>query len=67
MRDFLESANAPRFIGICILLAVGIPTAMVALSVGVPPLRNPSFLIVGGLVGLLLVRRLWLIRREAGR
>ena len=66
MRDVLLTVDARVFIGLCIVLALGIPIAMVALSVGVPPLRNPLFLVIGGLVGLLLVRRLWLIRREAG-
>ena len=39
---------------------------MVAFSVGLPPLRNPLFLMVGALVAFLIMRRFWLIRRKAG-
>ena len=44
----------------------GIPLFMLVLSVGVPGLRNPIILLVGGLIGF-YAPRLWLGRRKAGR
>jgi tight adherence protein B len=45
---------------------VGIPFAMLALSVALPALGNPLFLIIGALIGFLLPR-FWLSRRKASR
>src|SRR5215207_9213899 len=45
---------------------IGVPLAMVVLSVVVPTLRNPLFLIVGLLIGFMLPR-FWLGRRKSGR
>jgi len=43
-----------------------VPILMVILSLGLPALRNPLFLVVGALIGFLLPR-FWLSRRKAGR
>jgi tight adherence protein B len=45
---------------------IGVPLIMIFLSVGVPALRNPIILLVGGIVGFFLPR-LWLGRRKGGR
>src|SRR6187200_1203530 len=44
---------------------VGVPVAMLLLSVVVKPLGNPLFLLVGALFGFLLPR-FWLARRKNG-
>jgi tight adherence protein B len=45
---------------------VGVPLVMLLLSVVLPPLGSPVFLLVGGLLGFLLPR-FWLARRKNGR
>jgi tight adherence protein B len=45
---------------------LGIPLIMLALSVVLPTLANPIFLVIGGLIGFLLPR-FWLNRRKNGR
>ena len=45
---------------------IGVPFVMLFLSVGLPALRNPIILLVGGIVGFFLPR-LWLGRRKGGR
>ena len=45
---------------------VGIPVAMLLLSVVIKPFGNPIFLLFGGLLGFLLPR-FWLSRRKSGR
>ena len=39
---------------VCLLSIVGVPLLMIVFSVVVPALRNPAFLFVGALLGLLL-------------
>jgi len=55
-----------EFLGIWAGSTIGVPLIMIFLSVGVPPLRNPLILLVGGIVGFFLPR-LWLGRRKGGR
>ncbi len=45
---------------------VGVPVAMLLLSVFLPTLGNPIFLLIGGLVGF-FIPRFWLARRRNGR
>ena len=45
---------------------VGVPLIMLLLSVVLPTLGNPLFLLIGGLIGFLLPR-FWLARRKSGR
>ncbi len=45
---------------------VGVPLLMLVLSLGLPTLRNPIFLLLGALLGFFLPR-LWLGRRKSGR
>jgi tight adherence protein B len=45
---------------------IGVPILMVVLSVALPALRNPLFLLIGALVGFMLPR-FWLNRRKSGR
>jgi tight adherence protein B len=45
---------------------VGVPLIMLLLSVVLPTLGNPLFLLIGGLIGF-LIPRLWLARRKSGR
>jgi tight adherence protein B len=45
---------------------LGIPLIMLALSVVLPTLANPIFLVIGGLIGFMLPR-FWLNRRKNGR
>jgi tight adherence protein B len=45
---------------------IGIPLLFVALSIGLPALRNPLALLAGALIGFMLPR-LWLGRRKASR
>jgi len=44
---------------------VGIPVLMIALSLWIPPIRNPLFLAIGVVVGFVLPRS-WLRRRSNG-
>ena len=55
-----------EFLGIWAAATLGVPLLFVALSIGVPALRNPVALLVGAIVGFLLPR-LWLGRRKNGR
>ena len=55
-----------EFLGIWALSIIGIPLLMVVLSLAIPTLRNPLFLMIGALIGFLLPR-FWLSRRKAGR
>jgi tight adherence protein B len=45
---------------------IGVPLLMIFLSLFLPALRNPLFLLIGGLIGFLLPR-FWLARRRNGR
>jgi tight adherence protein B len=45
---------------------IGVPLAMLGLSVFLPSLGNPLFLLIGGLIGFMLPR-FWLNRRKNGR
>jgi tight adherence protein B len=45
---------------------VGVPIAMLLLSVVLPTLGNPIFLLLGGLIGF-FIPRFWLARRRNGR
>ena len=45
---------------------IGLPVAMVLLSVASPTLRNPIVLLIGALIGFMLPR-FWLGRRKSGR
>ncbi|HEY5630103.1 MAG TPA: type II secretion system F family protein, partial [Candidatus Limnocylindrales bacterium] len=47
-------------------VTIGVPVAMALASVGMPGLRNPIVLLVGGLIGFMLPR-FWLGRRKSGR
>jgi tight adherence protein B len=55
-----------EYIVIWIATTIGVPLLMVLLSVALPTLRNPLFLVVGALVGFMLPR-FWLGRRKSGR
>ena len=55
-----------EYIVIWIATTIGVPLLMVALSVALPTLRNPLFLVVGALIGFMLPR-FWLGRRKSGR
>jgi tight adherence protein B len=55
-----------EFLALWAVSIVGVPILMVILSLGLPALRNPLFLVVGALIGFLLPR-FWLSRRKAGR
>ena len=45
---------------------IGVPLIMLAFSLGLPALRSPIALLIGGFIGFLLPR-FWLGRRKAGR
>jgi tight adherence protein B len=55
-----------EFLGIWGASIVGVPLLFLALSIGLPALRNPLALLIGALVGFLLPR-FWLGRRRGGR
>ncbi len=55
-----------EFLAIWAGSTVGIPLLMIFLSIGLPALRNPIVLVVGGLIGFFLPR-FWLGRRRNGR
>jgi len=55
-----------EFLAIWAASIVGVPLLFVALSLGLPALRNPIALLVGAFVGFLLPR-FWLGRRKGGR
>jgi tight adherence protein B len=55
-----------EFLAIWAVSTVGVPVVMVLLSVFLPALRNPLFLLIGVVIGFLLPR-FWLARRRNGR
>jgi tight adherence protein B len=55
-----------EFLGIWVGTIVGVPLLMVFLSLFLPTLRNPLFLLIGIVIGFFLPR-LWLARRRNGR
>ena len=55
-----------EFLAIWAVSIVGVPLLMIVFSLGIPTLRNPVFLLIGGLIGFFLPR-LWLGRRKSGR
>ena len=55
-----------EFIFIWIGAIVGIPVGMLALSIVLPALANPLFLLIGALIGF-WIPRFWLGRRKSGR
>jgi tight adherence protein B len=55
-----------EYIMIWIATTLGVPLLMVLLSVALPTLRNPLFLVIGALIGFMLPR-FWLGRRKSGR
>ena len=55
-----------EFLGIWAASIVGVPFIFVALSLGLPALRNPIALLIGVIIGFLLPR-MWLGRRKGGR
>ena len=55
-----------EFLAIWAASIVGVPLLFIALSLGLPALRNPIALLVGAFVGFLLPR-FWLGRRKGGR
>jgi tight adherence protein B len=55
-----------EFLGIWVGAIVGVPFAMLLLSVVLPTLGNPLVLLIGALIGFFLPR-LWLGRRKSGR
>lgn len=67
MTQFLLRVPAREFVVLWIAFIVGIPVAMTVFSVALPPMRNPLFLVVGGLVGFLVMRQFWLMRQNADR
>src|SRR5919107_449237 len=55
-----------EFLAIWAASIVGVPLLMLVLSLGLPTLRNPIFLLLGALLGFFLPR-FWLGRRKSGR
>jgi tight adherence protein B len=55
-----------EFLAIWAVSIVGVPLLMIVFSLGIPTLRNPIFLLIGGLIGFFLPR-FWLGRRKSGR
>ena len=55
-----------EFLAIWAASIVGVPLIMIVLSLGIPTLRNPVFLLLGALIGFFLPR-MWLGRRKSGR
>src|SRR5690349_4305877 len=55
-----------EYIVIWVASTIGVPLLMVVLSVALPTLRNPLFLVIGALIGFMLPR-FWLGRRKSGR
>jgi len=47
-------------------VTVGVPILMLVLSVFIPSLGNPIFVLIGGLIGF-MIPRIWLGRRKSGR
>jgi tight adherence protein B len=55
-----------EYLAIWAAATLGVPFIFLFLSIGLPALRNPIMLLVGGIVGFMLPR-LWLGRRKGGR
>jgi tight adherence protein B len=55
-----------EFLGIWAACVVGVPLLFIFLSLFLPALRNPLFLLIGAFVGF-LIPRFWLSRRKSGR
>jgi tight adherence protein B len=55
-----------EYIAIWAAATLGVPFIFLFLSIGLPALRNPLVLVIGGIVGFFLPR-LWLGRRKGGR
>jgi tight adherence protein B len=55
-----------EFLGIWAACIVGVPILFVFLSLFLPALRNPLFLLIGAFIGF-LIPRFWLSRRKGGR
>jgi tight adherence protein B len=55
-----------EYLGIWAGVTVGVPLLMLVLSVFIPTLGNPLFVLVGLLVGF-MIPRIWLGRRKSGR
>ncbi|HEY3336491.1 MAG TPA: type II secretion system F family protein [Candidatus Limnocylindrales bacterium] len=55
-----------EYLAIWAACIVGVPLLMIVLSVALPSLRNPLFLLFGTVIGFFLPR-LWLGRRKSGR
>ena len=55
-----------EYLAIWVASTVGVPILFLGLSVALPPLANPIFLLVGAFIGFLLPR-FWLSRRKNGR
>jgi tight adherence protein B len=55
-----------EYLGIWAGVTVGVPLLMLVLSVFIPSLGNPLFVLVGLLIGF-MIPRIWLGRRKSGR
>ena len=55
-----------EYLGIWAGVTVGVPLLMLVLSVFIPTLGNPLFVLVGLLIGF-MIPRIWLGRRKSGR
>jgi tight adherence protein B len=55
-----------EFLGIWAACVVGVPLLFIFLSLFLPALRNPLFLLIGAFIGF-LIPRFWLSRRKSGR
>jgi tight adherence protein B len=55
-----------EYLGIWAGVTVGVPLLMLVLSVFIPTLGNPLFVLVGLLIGV-MIPRIWLGRRKSGR
>jgi hypothetical protein len=54
MRDYLPRIRTNELLALRALSIVGVPLLMIVLSVALPALRNPAFLMVGAFVGFFL-------------
>ena len=52
--NYRPKITTNELLALRVLSIVGVPLLMIVFSVAVPALRNPAFLMVGALVGLLL-------------
>jgi tight adherence protein B len=55
-----------EYLGIWAGVTVGVPILMLVLSIFIPTLGNPIFVLVGALIGF-MIPRIWLSRRKSGR